>query len=236
MFDEGETEEENQSNYNASYKVKFIIVGDSCVGKSNILLRFYQNRFDSNKAATIGMEFVSKHYIYNNTDYLIQIWDTAGQEKYKSVTRTYYKASAIAMIVYDITKKTSFENIKSWLSDCKEMVPSTALLVLIGNKNDLEDKRVIMKEEGENLAEENNMIFFETSALNGNGIQETFKKCIETIDQRIKSGYYVDLNDDSNHGIKLIPINNENNYSERVIDKEALAAGSNKKKKKKCCS
>ena len=232
MSDEGKNEIENQLGSNASYKVKFIIVGDSSVGKSNILLRFYQNRFDSNKTATIGMEFVSKHYIYNNTDYLIQIWDTAGQEEFKSITRTYYKASAVAMMVYDITNEISFENIKTWLSDCKEMAPSTALLVLIGNKNDLEEKRVIIKERGEFLAQENDMIFFETSALNGNGIQEAFEKSIEIIDQRIKDGYYNDLNDDSKYGIKKISINNENNYSERIIDKESLITGS---KKEKCC-
>ena len=232
MSDEGKNEIENQLGSNASYKVKFIIVGDSSVGKSNILLRFYQNRFDSSKTATIGMEFVSKHYIYNNTDYLIQIWDTAGQEEFKSITRTYYKASAVAMMVYDITNENSFENIKTWLSDCKEMAPSTALLVLIGNKNDLEEKRVIIKERGEFLAQENDMIFFETSALNGNGIQEAFEKSIEIIDQRIKDGYYNDLNDDSKYGIKKISINNENNYSERIIDKESLITGS---KKEKCC-
>ena len=232
MFDEGETEEENQSNYNASYKVKFIIVGDSCVGKSNILLRFSENKFESKHIVTPGLGFASKHYMYNNTDYLIQIWDTAGQEEFKSITRTYYKASAVAMMVYDITNENSFENIKTWLSDCKEMAPSTALLVLIGNKNDLEEKRVIIKERGEFLAQENDMIFFETSALNGNGIQEAFEKSIEIIDQRIKDGYYNDLNDDSKYGIKKISINNENNYSERIIDKESLITGS---KKEKCC-
>ena len=232
MSDEGKNEIENQLGSNASYKVKFIIVGDSSVGKSNILLRFSENKFESKHIVTLGLGFASKHYMYNNTDYLIQIWDTAGQEEFKSITRTYYKASAVAMMVYDITNENSFENIKTWLSDCKEMAPSTALLVLIGNKNDLEEKRVIIKERGEFLAQENDMIFFETSALNGKGIQEAFEKSIEIIDQRIKDGYYNDLNDDSKYGIKKISINNENNYSERIIDKESLITGS---KKEKCC-
>ena len=232
-----EEEDENiesniQSKYDFSYSVKFITVGDSSVGKSNIMLRFSRNTFYPGHQATLGIEFANKHLIYNNTDYLIQIWDTAGQEEFKSITRTYYKASAVAMMVYDITNENSFENIKTWLSDCKEMAPSTALLVLIGNKNDLEEKRVIIKERGEFLAQENDMIFFETSALNGNGIQEAFEKSIEIIDQRIKDGYYNDLNDDSKYGIKKISINNENNYSERIIDKESLITGS---KKEKCC-
>jgi small GTP-binding protein len=113
-------EGESNSQYEYSYSVKFIIVGDSSVGKSNILLRFSRNIFDSGHQATLGIEFANKHLIYNNTDYLVQIWDTAGQENFRSVTRAYYKASAVAMVVYDITKEESFEHIKSWLSDCKE--------------------------------------------------------------------------------------------------------------------
>ena len=107
--------------YNFSYSVKFIIVGDSHVGKSNILLRFSKNTFDQGHQATLGIEFANKHLIYNNTDYLVQIWDTAGQENFRSVTRAYYKASAVAMVVYDITKEDSFEHIQSWLRDCKEL-------------------------------------------------------------------------------------------------------------------
>ena len=228
-------EGESNSQYEYSYSVKFIIVGDSSVGKSNILLRFSRNIFDSGHQATLGIEFANKHLIYNNTDYLVQIWDTAGQENFRSVTRAYYKASAVAMVVYDITKEESFEHIKTWLSDCKELAPNTVLLVLVGNKTDLEEQRIISKERGENLAKENNMLFFETSAKLGDGIEQAFQKSIEAVDQRIRSGYY-NLSDSSKHGIKKIVSGNENDNGERIIDKKSLSLGKKQKKDDFCCS
>ena len=228
-------EGESNSQYEYSYSVKFIIVGDSSVGKSNILLRFSRNIFDSGHQATLGIEFANKHLIYNNTDYLVQIWDTAGQENFRSVTRAYYKASAVAMVVYDITKEESFEHIKTWLSDCKELAPNTVLLVLVGNKTDLEEQRVISKERGENLAKENNMLFFETSAKLGDGIEQAFQKSIEAVDQRIRSGYY-NLSDSSKHGIKKIVSGNENDNWERIIDKKSLSLGKKQKNDDFCCS
>ena len=228
-------EGESNSQYEYSYSVKFIIVGDSSVGKSNILLRFSRNIFDSGHQATLGIEFANKHLIYNNTDYLVQIWDTAGQENFRSVTRAYYKASAVAMVVYDITKEESFEHIKTWLSDCKELAPNTVLLVLVGNKTDLEEQRVISKERGENLAKENNMLFFETSAKLGDGIEQAFQKSIEAVDQKIRSGYY-NLSDSSKHGIKKIVSGNENDNGERIIDKKSLSLGKKQKNDDFCCS
>ena len=235
MSDDEEGESNYQSKYDISYSVKFIIVGDSSVGKSNILLRFSRNVFDPGHQATLGIEFANKHLIYNNTDYLIQIWDTAGQENFRSVTRAYYKASAVAMVVYDITKEETFEHIQAWLKDCKELAPRTVLLVLVGNKSDLEDQRVITKERGEYLAKENNMMFFETSALNGNGIEEAFKKSIEAVDQKIRSGYY-NLSDSGKQGIKKIINGNENNGGERIIDKKSLSIGKKQKEEDPCCS
>ena len=234
MSDDEEGESYNQSNYDYTYSVKFIIVGDSSVGKSNILLRFSRNTFDPGHQATLGIEFANKHLIYNNTDYLIQIWDTAGQENFRSVTRAYYKASAVAMVVYDITKEESFEHIQSWLKDCKDLAPKTVLLVLVGNKTDLEDQRVISKERGENLAKENNMMFFETSAKSGKGIEEAFQKSIEAVDQKIRSGYY-NLSDSSKHGIKKIVSGNENENGERIIDKKSLSIGKKQKNDDLCC-
>ena len=224
-----------QTNYAYAYQVKFIIVGDSGAGKSNIILRFTHNEFKGELFPTLGLEYEKKNLIYNNTDYLIQLWDTAGQENFKSITRGYYKGSAVAMIVYDITNEQSFSNVENWIRDCKDSAPSTALLVLIGNKSDLEDKRVISKNSGEDLAIENNMMFFETSALNGNGVNDAFQKCIEIIDEKIKSGEY-NLDDPDNmdrYGIKKI--GKDNDFAGRV-DKKALKEGFKKSKsKKKCC-
>ena len=236
-MDYGESEESNIDNFSNSkaeysYSVKFIIVGDSSVGKSNILLRFSRNVFDPGHQATLGIEFANRHLQYNNIDYLVQVWDTAGQENFRSVTRAYYKASAVAMVVYDITSEESFQHIQQWIKDCKDLAPKTVLLVLIGNKTDLEEERVIQKERGEELANENNMLFFETSALNGNGVEEAFQKSIEAVDQKIRSGFY-DLSNSSNQGIKKI--NNENDGA-RVIDKKSLSIGKKPKNNDMCCN
>ena len=222
----------SHSNSEYSYSVKFIIVGDSSVGKSNILLRFSRNVFDPGHQATLGIEFANKHLLFNNIDYLVQVWDTAGQENFRSVTRAYYKASAVAMVVYDISNEESFQHIQAWIKDCKDLAPKTVQLILIGNKSDLEDQRVISKERGEQLASENNMLFFETSALNGNGVEEAFQKSIELVDQKIRSGFY-DLSNSSNQGIKKI--SNERDGNERIIDKKSLSIGKKPKNNNDIC-
>ena len=221
----------SQARSEYSYSVKFIIVGDSSVGKSNILLRFSRNVFDPGHQATLGIEFANKHLIYNNIDYLVQVWDTAGQENFRSVTRAYYKASAVAMVVYDITNEESFQHIKEWIKDCKDLAPKTVQLVLVGNKSDLEENRVITNERGAQLANENKMLFFETSALNGNGVEEAFQKSIELVDQKIRSGFY-DLSNSATQGIKKL---NNNEGGERVIDKKSLSIGKKPKNEDNCC-
>ena len=208
-----------------SYTIKYIIVGDSSVGKSNLLLRYSKNIFDPGHTATLGIEFANKKLVYNNINYLIQIWDTAGQENFRSVTRAYYKASACAMIVYDISNRKSFQNIENWIKDCVNLAPKTVLLVLIGNKTDLEEKREVSYEEGENLAKLNNMIFYETSALNGTNVETAFLKTIETIDEKIRKGYY-DMDDSSNQGIRRITKLGVDMSGEHIINKNQL----NKKK------
>ena len=223
---------QNRSEY--TYSIKFIIVGDSSVGKSNILLRFSRNIFDPGHQATLGIEFANKHVLYNNIDYLVQVWDTAGQENFRSVTRAYYKAAAVAMVVYDITNEESFEHIKQWIKDCKDLAPKSVQLVLIGNKIDLEDKRAIIEQRGIELAKENNMLFFETSALNGNGVENAFNKTIEVIDQKIRSGFYY-MDNLNSQGIRKLKNVQEIN-GERKIDKESLSAGKKNKKNDSCCN
>ena len=142
-----------------SYSIKYIIIGDSGVGKSNILLRYSKDKFDKNHKATLGIEFMNKKVNFKGTNYTIQIWDTAGQENYKSITRGYYKSSACAFIVYDITNLKTFKNINNWIKDCVNLAPKNILLVLIGNKSDLEENRKVDYDLGKNLTDENNMIF-----------------------------------------------------------------------------
>ena len=125
---------------NYSYLLKYIIIGDPSVGKSNLLMKFANNKFTEEYEATIGVEFGVKNITLDNQIYRIQIWDTAGQENFRSITRAYYKNSVCALVVYDITKRESFENVQSWSQDCRNQSPKTIIMVLVGNKNDFDWK------------------------------------------------------------------------------------------------
>ena len=186
---------------NFNYLLKYIIIGNSSVGKSCITMRYIHDSFNEEFKTTIGVEFGSKNVTIKGKIYKIQIWDTAGEETFRSITRAYYKNSVCACIVYDITNRNSFLDVKSWLDDCKKQSPKTVILVLIGNKIDLEEQREVSFEEGNNFAKENNMLFFETSAKNGDNIENIFYNSAEIIDKNIAENYY-DLNAD-NCGIKI---------------------------------
>ena len=212
------------------YLLKFIVIGDSSVGKSNIISRYKENKFDEKGQPSIGVQFIAKNVVIENTTFRLQVWDTAGQETFRSMTRIYYKNSSCAFIVYDITEKESFNHVESWISECKKIAPETVLLVLIGNKSDLNESREVSYEEGLKFAEKNKMLFFETSAKNGVNIENIFKKSVENISNNIKEGKY-DLTDDA-CGIKICKseknINIEEFDYESTIPKKVT-------KKKKCC-
>ena len=160
---------------------------------------------------------MAKNIKINDKNVRIQIWDTAGSEAYRSITRTYYKGSACAFIVYDITEKKTFYDVASWLQDCKDMCFKDILIYLVGNKNDLEDKRQVTQEEAQEFADENNLIFFETSALTGNNIEKIFNESATKLVNKIESGEIQE--NTANSGIKVV------NYQK----------DSNEKKKKGCC-
>ena len=189
----------NNPSINFNYLFKYIIIGDAAVGKSNLLLRYAHGQFKDEYQLTIGVEFGAKNISINDKIYRIQIWDTAGQENFRSITRAYYKNSVCALVVYDITNRDSFNNISNWIEDCKNQSPKTIFMVLVGNKSDLSDKRVISIDEGRELAEKYNMIFFETSAKTGDNVDLIFFKSAEEIAKKIEQGYY-DLENDC--GIK----------------------------------
>lgn len=183
------------ASVNFHYLFKYIIIGDSAVGKSNLLLQYAHNKFNDDYQATIGVEFGAKNITVNNKIYRIQIWDTAGQENFRSITRAYYKNSVCAMVVYDITNKDTFNNVQTWIEDCKNQSPKTIFMVLVGNKNDLEDKRQVKYEDGMELANKNGMMFYETSAKSGFNVEEIFNSSAKAIAQKIDDGYY-DLSND----------------------------------------
>ena len=213
-----------------NYLLKFIVIGDSSVGKSNILSKFKDDKFDDKTQPSIGVQFIAKNVILDKATYRLQVWDTAGQENFRAMTKIYYKNSSCAFIVYDITEKDSFNHVESWINECKKVAPESILLILIGNKSDLEQSREISYEEGEKLAKKYNMLFFETSAKNGDNIQNIFRKSVEYIDKNIKEGKY-DLSDDA-CGVKICK--NQKNIILEEFDYESTQP-KKATKSKKCC-
>lgn len=163
---------------NPAFIFKFIIVGNSAVGKSCMLLRFDEDRFQPIHDVTVGVTFSIKMVRIEGQDVKVQIWDTAGQEIFRSITRSYYRDSTCAIIVYDITDRTSFAKIQDWIGDVRSLAPEDCIIALVGNKLDLAANRQVTTEEGERLAEENGLIFYETSAASGENVGDLFNHCV----------------------------------------------------------
>ena len=191
-------------NYEMMFKV--VLVGDSFVGKTNIMSKYLKNEFHEDSKATVGVEFGSKQFNIEGHSIEAQIWDTAGQERYKAITSAYYKGAKGAFVVYDITRKGSFDSIDKWISDLTAAADKKITIVVIGNKCDLEDQRQITKEQGEEKASKLEVAFMETSALSGENldkafemmINEVYKKCHEEMlaenDIEIEGGQDINLN------------------------------------------
>jgi Ras-related protein Rab-2A len=167
--------------------LKFIIIGSSTVGKSNILLQFTDKRFTHNSDLTIGIEFATKLVSRNKTVYKLQIWDTAGQETFRSLIRSYYRGTLGCLLVYDITRRESFESMESWLTELKNYVPNVSV-VLVGNKIDLDAQREVETEEGIEFAQKHGLAFFETSAKTAQNIDQCFNYLIDQINKKIELG------------------------------------------------
>ena len=167
------------NNYDKLFR--YIIVGDMAVGKSCILLQFTENKFRVQHELTIGVEFGAKTIELNNKTIKIQIWDTAGQEQFQAITRTYYKGAIGALLVYDITRRDTFTHVTKWLEEVKSNSSKHICVILIGNKKDLEDKRQVTYEEGESFARENGLMFLETSAKTAFNVVEAFNLSAQAI-------------------------------------------------------
>ena len=202
---------------------KIILIGDSGVGKSNILTRYISDTFSDSTKSTVGVELGCKILEINNTKIKIQIWDTAGQERYKSITKSYYKGAKGALIVYDISRKESFENINKWIGDLKEFGEENPCILLVGNKCDLEHKREVTIEEVTKKAEQFKVGFCETSAKTGKFIDNAFLKIIEEISKKMPE---IDLK-----------YGNQSNVINTGVSLETNIISENKrpKIKKNCC-
>ncbi len=161
--------------------IKVILIGDSAVGKTNIMSKYLKGEFMENSKATVGVEFGSKLFTIDNHKIKAQIWDTAGQEKYKAITGAYYKGSKGAFVVYDITRRDTFDSADKWINDLKASADPKINIILIGNKSDLDDKREVLKDQGEEKAKSFGCAFLETSALNGDNIDKGFEMMVSEV-------------------------------------------------------
>jgi Ras-related protein Rab-1A len=174
---------------------KILLLGDSSVGKTCFLLRFTEDTFTDNHISTIGVDYKLK--IINSDDKIVklQVWDTAGQDRFRSITKNYFRGSHGIVLLYDITSIHSYNNIKSWLQQIRESLGDGVSILLVGNKLDLEHNRRVSREQGSQLATENNMGFYETSAKDGINISEAFEYLYKemsknSIGKKVEQSFY----------------------------------------------
>jgi Ras-related protein Rab-11A len=166
---------------------KIVLIGDTGVGKSNLLSRFTKNEFNLESKSTIGVEFATKNIPIDNKVIKAQIWDTAGQERYRAITSAYYRGAVGALLVYDITRANTFENVQRWLTELRDHAEANIVIMLVGNKSDLRHKRQVETEHALKFASTQELAFIETSALDATGVDEGFRRILGEIFKLKKS-------------------------------------------------
>ena len=209
-----------KDNYEKKFKI--IVVGNTNVGKTNIMSKYLKNQFNPDLKNTLGVEFGSKTFNIEGYSIKAEIWDTAGQERYKAITRAYYKGANGAFIVYDITDKDSFDSLDKWVIEVSSIANQKIIKIIIGNKSDLENKRIVTKEEGKLKASSLQAAFLETSALSGDNLDKAFEimmnEMYKVYNQTLMAGKDDDDFFDEGKDINI-------NFSKETI-----------KNNKKCCS
>ncbi len=186
------------------------------VGKSSIVLRFSDNRFDDNQLATIGIDYKTKYIKVKDASVKVLLWDTAGQEKFRNIARQYYKGANGVLLIYDVCDRKSYERIGFWMDELKQNNEIEQLyIILVGNKIDLEEKRVVTREEAEKYAEDNNINYLEVSAKTGEGILDLFNEVTKGTMDKV--------------------FNDQDNNEDKEKIKTYLDTNNNRKRKKKCC-
>ena len=201
------------------FEGKLITLGDSMVGKTSLILRFLENLFTPNYLSTIGFDLKKKMVKLDNGEKIkLVIYDTAGQERFKSLSRNYIKKADGILVVYDITNKQSFINVENWIKCAKEEITKEIPIYLVGNKSDLEEERMIKTEDGDNIAIQYGLKFYETSCQNGNNVEKCFTDLAKEVINFLKKEEVKE---------------NKNNNKER--EKNLKLNTKKEEKKKKCC-
>ncbi|THG98040.1 hypothetical protein EW026_g4076 [Hermanssonia centrifuga] len=175
----------DQSNFDFLFKV--VLIGDSGVGKSNLLSRFTRNEFNLESKSTIGVEFATRSLAIDTKTVKAQIWDTAGQERYRAITSAYYRGAVGALLVYDISKHATYVNVTRWLKELRDHADSNIVIMLVGNKSDLKHLRAVPTDEAKSFAAENGLSFIETSALDASNVESAFQTILTDIYRIVSS-------------------------------------------------
>ncbi|KAL7749911.1 Rab GTPase ypt31 [Sorochytrium milnesiophthora] len=160
---------------------KVVLIGDSGVGKSNLLSRFTRNEFNLESKSTIGVEFATRSIQVDGKTIKAQIWDTAGQERYRAITSAYYRGAVGALLVYDIAKHVTYDNVNRWLKELRDHADTNIVIMLVGNKSDLRHLRAVPTEEAKKFAADNGLSFVETSALDSSHVETAFQQILTEI-------------------------------------------------------
>jgi Ras-related protein Rab-11A len=206
------------------YLFKIVLIGDSGVGKSNLLSRFTRNEFNLESKSTIGVEFATKSIQAEGKTIKAQIWDTAGQERYRAITSAYYRGAVGALLVYDISKHGTFENVERWLKELRDHAEANIVVMLVGNKSDLRHLRTVETDEAMAFSEQHNLAFIETSALDASGVDTAFQRILTEI-YRLMSRRNIAAAEESN-----APLSSGKTIS------LGTGGSANKKDGKGCCS
>lgn len=182
------------------YVLKVVLIGDSAVGKSQLLARFARNEFNVDSKATIGVEFQTRTLLIDRKTVKAQIWDTAGQERYRAVTSAYYRGAVGAMLVYDITKRQSFDHLSRWLDELRDHTDKNIVIMLVGNKSDLGTLRAVTLDDAKQFAQREGLFFMETSALEAINVETAFTTILTDI-YRIISKNTLVANEEADNGI-----------------------------------
>jgi len=164
---------------------KVVLIGDSGVGKSNLLSRFTRGEFNLESKSTIGVEFATRSIKHDSKTIKAQIWDTAGQERYRAITSAYYRGAVGALLVYDIAKASSFDSIERWLNELRDHADSNIVIMLVGNKCDLKHLRAVQTELSASFADKHHLSFIETSALDSTNVEQAFTNILTEIYEQV---------------------------------------------------
>jgi len=205
------------------YLFKVVLIGDSGVGKSNLLSRFTRNEYNVESKSTIGVEFATRSINVDGKTVKAQIWDTAGQERYRAITSAYYRGAVGALLVYDIAKHATYVNVTRWLKELRDHADSNIVIMLVGNKSDLKHLRAVPTEEAKAFSAENGLFFIETSAMDASNVESAFQNILTEV-YRIVSSKALESSADP-----IKPPGGETITFTPTVDNKANAAGG------KCC-